>query len=458
MVTLKQYQGARIGVLGLGSSGLATVTALHAAGADVIGWDDSASARRAVADRGVTVIDSDQLTPVADLDKLIVSPGIPHLFPEPHPVVRAALAAGVAIDNDVGLLFETISEHHVVAVTGSNGKSTTTALIGHVLREAGRSVAVAGNIGEPVLAVDLDAVDCLVLELSSYQIELARRLAPEVAVFLNFSDDHLDRHGGRGGYLAAKVRLFEVGRPRVAVVGIDELAGAMLHNQLQRPGGPAELVAVCSNPDHVVDGLCLWADAGSVVERDQGQVCGRVTIGESDSLQGPHNVRNAAAAYGACRALGVTREQFEHALLSFRGLPHRFELLGHSAGVTFVNDSKATNPAATAEALAAVKRTRWIAGGRAKEGGLDPLTPWLDHVVKAYFIGESAADFATAFQQIPHEIAGTLEVAAEHAMAEAQAGETVLLSPACASFDQFTNFEARGDAFRELVTAHLGGC
>lgn len=448
MIVLDSFAGSRAGVLGLGRTGLAAARALRAGGADVRVWDDSESARAVAREAGFAPQELTREGACAGLALLAVSPGVPHLYPRPHPAVQAALAAGVPLDNDIGLLFGWLKGRgvRVVAVTGSNGKSTTAALIGHLLEKNGRPARVAGNIGFPVLALEPPGRgDILVLEISSYQAELARRLAPDVAVFLNFADDHLARHGGGGGYLAAKARLFREGAPAHAVVGVQEEEGRWLASVVP----PRKLVAI-GLPEQVAGYPRAVAHGPGGLQELRAGVAQHAAL--------PHAAvepQNAAAALAVSRIFRAGHRTFGAALCSFPGLPHRRELIGEAAGVRFVNDSKATNAAAAAQALSAAARVRWIAGGRAKEGGIGAISPLFPRVAKAYLIGEAAPAFARALGTTPHEIAGTLEAAAAKAFAEARDGETVLLSPACASFDQFSDFEARGDAFRGLVAAHL---
>ena len=454
MISLDFLRGRRVGVVGLGRSGLAVLHALRAAGIGGVAWDDCEAARAGA--EGFELARLDVPGACDGLSMLVISPGVPHLYPAPHPAAVAALAAGVPLDNDIGLLFAGLGRlpagrrPRVVAVTGTNGKSTTAELIGHVLRHAGRPARVAGNVGRPVFALDpLEPAETLVLELSSYQTELARCLAPDLAVLLNLSDDHLDRHGGRGGYYAAKERLFTIGAPRVAVVGIRESEGRFLAGRLE--GLPRRRMVALGPPDTVGG----YAHAVAHTETECTAMRKGVRKEEIRDLPAGIDPQNIAAAFAVSRALGVGRCQCGAALASFPGLPHRQELLGRAAGVAYVNDSKATNAAATARALAAVGRVRWIVGGRAKAGGIQDLEGYFPRIAKAYLIGETAEDFARTLGATPHEVAGTLESAAARAFAEARPGETVLLSPACASFDQFSDYEARGEAFRQLVAGHL---
>jgi UDP-N-acetylmuramoylalanine--D-glutamate ligase len=466
MIPVRGYEGHRVAVLGLGRSGLPAVRALLAGGAHVLAWDDGEAARARGAEAGAEIRDLARPDALAGVKALIVSPGIPHLYPEPHPVVAAAWAAGVAVDNDVGLFFRSFATEawagfdrvpQIVAITGSNGKSTTTALLAQILRDAGRPVQMGGNIGRGVL--DLDPAgdgQVVVLELSSYQIELARALAPDIAVFLNLSPDHLDRHGGIGGYFAAKRRLFTQGGPSRSVIGIGEKEGRFLANVMREEAGSGAPVITVSATRPEGAGWAVIARRGFLAEWRGGRQIASIDLRAMPGLPGIHNHLNAAAAYAAARALGLGPRQIEPGLHAFEGLPHRAQTIATLRGIRIVNDSKATNAEAAAKSLAAFERVRWIAGGRPKEGGIAPLAPLFGRVVKAYLIGEAAEAFARTLADVPHEIAGTLDRAVAAALAEAEAGETVLLAPACASFDQFASFEARGEAFERLVRAHEG--
>ncbi|MGF1554124.1 MAG: UDP-N-acetylmuramoyl-L-alanine--D-glutamate ligase [Paracoccaceae bacterium] len=461
MIPVRTFPDRRVGVLGLGRSGLATARALAAGDATPVLWDDTEAARDKAVAEGFEIADLAREREAASLKALIVSPGIPHLYPEPHRAVRAAWAAGVPVDNDVGLFFQAIgvvgAEIKVVAVTGSNGKSTTTALLSHIIASAGRPVQTGGNIGRAVL--DLDPPqdgETVVLELSSYQIELARALAPDVAVFLNLSPDHLDRHGGMGGYFAAKRRLFDMGAPSRAVVGVDDDYGRFLANDAIEAGddaeGGAQVIEIATTRKLRGEGWSVFMNKRFLTEWRSGRQVAAVDMGTAPALQGVHNHQNACAAWAAARALGLGPRAIEPALKSFPGLAHRMERIGDVRGVLCVNDSKATNADAASKALASYDRIRWIAGGRPKAGGLAGLEPLMDRVAKTYLIGEAAEGFATQLEGRPFALCGDLESAFRAAVAEAEPGEVVLLSPAAASFDQFASFEARGEAFRTLVS------
>lgn len=463
MIVVRAYDGQRVGVLGLGRSGLAAAAALQAGGADPICWDDSPEGRKAGVNAGFSVRDLTREREWEGVTALIVSPGIPHLYPAPHPAIERAMAAGIPIDNDIGLFFREMTAWEpglddtgdgsptVICVTGSNGKSTTSALIHHILNQAGREAQLGGNIGVGVLDLEYPAsTDTIVLELSSYQTDLARSLAPDIAVFLNLSDDHLDRHAGRGGYFAAKMRLFEVGAPERAVIGVDEAEGRYLANRLE--GVADKIVRVGGR-----DGWTVSMKKAYLTERQNGRQIGSIDLRNAPALRGAHNGQNACAAYAACRFMGLGPKQIEAGLISFAGLPHRLERIAEVDGVTYVNDSKATNADAAERALLSHDNIRWIAGGMPKEGGIAPLLPLLDRVKKTYLIGDAQDDFAAQLGSAPHRLCGTLDAALKAARADAAPGDVILLAPACASFDQFTSFEARGDAFREIVEAIASG-
>ena len=378
-------------------------------------------------------------------------------------MIAKAYAMGIPVDNDIGLFFRSYATEdwegfdrapRVIAVTGSNGKSTTTALIHHILTEAGRPTQMGGNIGTGVLSLE-PAIDgeVVVLELSSYQTDLARALTPDVAVFTNLSPDHLDRHGGPGGYFAAKRRLFAEGGPDRAVVGVDEIEGLYLANQLSM--GPADDRVIRVSAGQKLDGgaWSVFARKGHLAEYRKGRQAASIDLRAIQGLPGAHNHQNACAAYAACRTVGLAPRDIEAAFHSFAGLPHRSQTVAETGGVRYVNDSKATNVDAAAKALQAFDRIRWIAGGLGKEGGIAALAPHLGRVTKAYLIGHSARDFALEIGQTPYEIVETMEAAVARAASEAQPGETVLLAPAAASFDQYPNFEKRGEHFTDLVKA-----
>jgi UDP-N-acetylmuramoylalanine--D-glutamate ligase len=461
MIPVQGLAGARVAVLGLGRSGLATARALVAGGAEPLLWDDAPEARARAEAEGFQLTDLTRDAAWAGMALFVTSPGIPHLYPEPNRHIARALREGVPVDNDIGLFFRSWASADwdqfdrmpkVVAVTGSNGKSTTTALIHHLLHEAGRPTQMAGNIGRGVL--DLDSPqegEVVVLELSSYQTELARALTPDVAVFTNLSPDHLDRHGGRGGYFAAKARLFTQGGPDRAVIGVDEVEGQFLANQLSTGAADDRVIRISSGQKLETEGWTVFARKGFLSEWRKGRQVASIDLRAVAGLPGAHNHQNACAAYAAVRTLGLPPREVEAGFQTFAGLPHRSQLIRERRGVRFVNDSKATNVDSAAKALQAFPRIRWIAGGLGKEGGIAGLKPCLASVAKAYLIGHSARDFALELGDLPHEICETMATAVARAATEAEPGDVVLLAPAAASFDQYPNFEKRGEDFAARV-------
>ncbi|HEX8375231.1 MAG TPA: UDP-N-acetylmuramoyl-L-alanine--D-glutamate ligase, partial [Geminicoccaceae bacterium] len=433
---------------------LAAARALKAAGAEVLAFDDQPEAlARAAAHLGLKPGGQGD---VAGLALLVPSPGVPLTHPRPHLVIEVARAAGVPIRGDVDLFAEVARPRPIVGVTGTNGKSTTTALIHHLLATAGVDAARGGNIGEAVFDLDLGPeTRVLVLELSSFQLDLCERLRPRVAVWLNLTPDHLDRHGDLDGYARAKRRIFAgQGDGDTAVVGVDDAPSRGLADELAAQGRRVLRVSVGAVPDGGVgvrDGVLVDATDGAA-PRDVLDLAG---LGR---LRGRHNHQNAAVAYAACRALGLSAAAATEGFPSFAGLPHRLEEVARAGGVVFVNDSKATNPDATARALESYADIFWIAGGRPKPGGFASLRPLMASVRGTYLIGEAAAEIERDVGDLaPVERSGTLEVAVAAAAKAARAsglpGAAVLLAPACASYDQFANFEARGDAFRALARA-----
>ncbi|MBS8227525.1 UDP-N-acetylmuramoyl-L-alanine--D-glutamate ligase [Vannielia litorea] len=467
MIPVRGFDGAVVAVLGLGRSGLTAARALAAGGAEVIGWDDGETGRAKAEAEGIVLRDLTKPGAFEGVACLVTSPGIPHLYPAPHPAIAAAYAAGVPVDNDIGLFFRSFATPEwdrydvtpkVVAVTGSNGKSTTSALIHHILSESGREAQLAGNIGRGVLDIE-PAGDggVVVLELSSYQTDLARALTPDVAIFTNLTPDHLDRHGGIGGYFAAKRRLFAEGGPDRAVIGVDEPEGLFLAGQMAEGPGDDRVIRVSAASKLNGAGWNIFARKGFLAEWRKGRQVGSVDLRNIPGLPGAHNHQNACAAYAACRTLGLGPKEIERAFKSFEGLPHRSQRIAEAGGVAYVNDSKATNVDSAAKALSAFSAIRWICGGLEKEGGLDGLRAGLANVVKAYVIGREAEGFAMRLgSDVEAEVCHTMEAAVARAVAEAQPGETVLLAPAAASFDQYDSFEKRGDDFVEKVRSALG--
>jgi UDP-N-acetylmuramoylalanine--D-glutamate ligase len=432
VITSNAWRGKRYAVLGLARSGLATVHALLASGAEVLAYDDDFSKVRAlqkeVGDNDQLFIDDFTDWGEFEVDGLVLSPGVPL---NRLPLADAAREAGIPIIGDIELFAQARAElppHKLVGITGTNGKSTTTALIDHIARTAGLPSLAGGNIGLPILGRDpLPEGGVYVLELSSYQIDLTHSLDCDVAVLLNITPDHLDRYDGFESYAASKARLFAMqSKGHAAVIGIGDAPSAAIARQLAVSGRSEDLTKIAP-------GVCM----------DQSRW---------PALQGPHNAQNALAAIAACEALGIDNAAIDRGLASFPGLPHRMERVAERGGVLFVNDSKATNPTSTAPALAAFERIHWIVGGMAKTDDLDACRPGFPHVARAYTIGEAGGMFADLLSaEMPVERSGTLEAAVRSAAADAQPGDTVLLSPACASFDQFKDYEDRGRAFRAAV-------
>jgi len=427
------WAGRRYAVLGLARSGLATVQALAASGAHVVAWDANAAAReRAMRIDGVIIHDPAQLA-LEGAAGLVVSPGVPL---NAHPLVDHARAAGVPVIGDIELFAQARADlppHKVVGITGTNGKSTTTALIHHILRTAGVPTLMAGNIGLPILeqaplTPNERGVGVYVLELSSYQLDLTQSLDCDVAVLLNITPDHLDRYDGFDAYAASKARLFAMQAPdHAAIVGIGDAPSAQIARGLS---------ARAEHITKIAPGVCM----------DQSRW---------PALQGPHNAQNALAAIAAAKALGVAEADIDRGLASFTGLPHRMQTIEVRDGVTFVDDSKATNPESAAPALGAFDRIHWIVGGKRKGDDLDACAPYFDRVAAAYTIGEAGPLFFDLLKgHVPVvDHAGDLATAVTHAAAAAKAGDVVLLSPACASFDQFRDYEDRGAAFVSAVEA-----
>jgi UDP-N-acetylmuramoylalanine--D-glutamate ligase len=460
MIPVTTFAGRKLAVFGLGSSGLATCRALVAGGAEVVAFDDdakkvaeAAAARTATAD--LRNIDW------SDIAALVLTPGVPLTHPVPHWSVGLARAAAVEVIGDVELFCREralrMPDTPFVGVTGTNGKSTTTALIGHVLATAGYDAQVGGNLGTPVLDLaPLAPRRHYVLELSSFQIDLAPSLAPSVGVLINLSEDHLDRHGTMDNYAAVKERLI-TGVPSVgtAVVGVDDNRCQAIADRVERRGTHVVRVSV-RRP--LSDGLYVEGD--EIMQAAGGTANVVARLGGINALRGRHNAQNVACAAAAVLALGLDPVAIQKGLVSFPGLPHRMEEVGRKGRVVFVNDSKATNAESAARALVCFPDIFWIAGGKPKTGGITSLREFFPRIRKAYLIGESAADFSATLGKVPHEIVGTLDQAVELAARDAEASTlpapVVLLSPACASYDQFPNFEVRGTAFRDRVRALPG--
>lgn len=456
MIDLSFAKGKSYYVVGLARTGLASVAALVAAGAQVLAWDDKEARRKeALKFEGVEAIEPEALD-FNQVDALILSPGIPHTHPEPHPAAAKAKLAKVEIISDIELLLRALPDRRIVAITGTNGKSTTTALVGHILKAAGLLASVGGNLGVSVLDLEDPGANAFyVIEFSSYQLELVPSLEPSVSVWLNISPDHLERHGGLEGYVSAKRAVFGSSACQgTAIVGADDAHSQAEAERLR--WSDRKLIEI-SGEDAVIGGV--YAQDDWLVDARSGAPTRLIKLDRLATLPGEHNAQNAAAAYAVCRTLGLSKDVITEAMISFPGLAHRQELLGQKSGVRFVNDSKATNAEAAEKALSCYRNIYWIAGGRAKDGGVSELTSKLGDVRTAYLIGESAGVFAQQLDGVcATKLCRTLEAAIRQAIldAEASGGESViLLSPAAASFDQYPSFEARGDHFRALVQDHL---
>jgi UDP-N-acetylmuramoylalanine--D-glutamate ligase len=453
MIEVGAYRDRDVAVLGLARSGLAAAAALRAGGARVHAWDDAASGRAAAANQEIPVEDPAGLD-WSKMAVLVLSPGIPHTHPKPHVVVAAARAAGVPVIGDIELLARTAPEAGYVGITGTNGKSTTTALIGHILASSGKRVEVGGNLGTPALSLaPLDRHGTYVLELSSYQLELAPSLACDVAILLNITPDHLDRHGGMAGYVAAKRRIFDhQQRTDAAVVGVDDEICRGIAGEVSRSRNQ---IVVPISMERAVEGGVYVVD-GILTDDTEAKAARVMEMNRAPRLPGRHNWQNAAAAFAAARRAGVPAAAAAAGIASFPGLAHRQELIATIDGVRYVNDSKATNADAAAKALVCYDNIYWIAGGLPKAGGIASLAPFFPRIRHAFLIGEAADAFARTLDGVvPYSNLGDLESAVEAAHARARRDRikdaVVLLSPACASWDQFANFEERGEAFRSLV-------
>jgi UDP-N-acetylmuramoylalanine--D-glutamate ligase len=458
MIEVTAFRGEEVAVLGLARSGLAAAEALRQGGARVLAWDDAGPRREAAAAAGVPIVDLARRE-FSGIAALVLSPGIPHTYPKPHPVAARARAAGARIIGDIELLARSCLEARYVGITGTNGKSTTTALIGHILKQAGRSAAVGGNIGTPALALPaLGTEGVYVLEMSSYQLELTESLVCDVAVLLNLTPDHIDRHGSMAGYVAAKRRIFRgQRRPQAAVIGIDDPPSRALLRELADAG--AQTIIPISAETGAPGGVFVRDRV--LIDDMAGAAARMLDLSDVTRLPGRHNWQNAAAAYAAARCLDVAPAAIVAAIATFPGLAHRQELIAAIDGVRYVNDSKATNADAAAKALACYDDIYWIAGGVPKDGGITSLAPFFPRIRSAFLIGQAGEAFAATLEgRAPYRLCGDLAhavaAARETALAERRARPVVLLSPACASFDQFANFEERGEVFRGLVQSLPG--
>ena len=456
MIASQAFAGRTVAVFGLARTGLGAVRSLTAGGAHVIAWDDNSAARDSGGLAGGVIMPWREW-PWENIAALVLSPGVPLTHPRPHEVVTHARAANVAVIGDVELFAREIrpdaatpGRAPVIAITGTNGKSTTTALVGHILAAAGFDAQIGGNIGKSVLELALPGPRTIyVLEMSSFQIDLTPGLKPDIALLSNLSPDHLDRHGDMQNYAAIKQRLLnQVPKDGQAIVGVDDDYGAAIFTQLSGEGVTAWPVSVGK-----VLGRGIFVVDGALYDAQNGRAGKVMDLSAAPHLPGAHNWQNAALAFAATKPFVKDPRVLAAAIASFPGLAHRLEHVGRIGKTLFINDSKATNADAAARALAVYPDIFWIAGGKPKDGGIESLASWFPRIRRAYLIGEAAHQFARTLDgKAPYEMSGTLDVAVNAAARDAAASDVpapvVLLSPACASYDQFKDFEQRGDAFR----------
>ena len=465
MIKAETFSGQTVAVFGLGRTGVSAALSLVAGGATVLAWDDNRASRDAAQKQGVPIVNLKNAD-WSEIDEFVLSPGVPHILPKPHWSAKAATAAGVPIICDIEILAREVAARperakpKIIAITGTNGKSTTTSLIGHILKACGKDAQIGGNIGRGVLDLDnMHKGTFYVIELSSYQLERTHSLRANAAVFLNLSADHLDRHGTLENYGLAKQSIFaNQTKHDTVVVGVDDNYGKALCTKLKVKNG-RNIIPISARRAAGHGVSVLGGKLFSNLSKKSLQVC---NMAQAKALEGRHNWQNAAAAFAAVSSLGLDPHEIGDAILSFPGLAHRMETIGTLRNVRFVNDSKATNADAARQALASYRNIFWIAGGVPKEGGIDPLKDLFGNVRAAYLIGEAADDFAASLERsnTPCQNKRTLEMAllcaTKDALESGVKDPIVLLSPACASFDQFKNFEIRGDAFRVQARKLMG--
>lgn len=455
MITPEYLKNCKIAVFGLGKAGMSAVNSLTRAGAEIYVWDDGEPARlklAAEARKDVHITPVEKM-PWNEIKLLAMSPGIPLTHPQPHKVAVLAKAAGCPIICDIEILSQTQKSAKFLGITGTNGKSTTTALTGHILKNAGLKTEVGGNIGIPALDLEpLGADGVYVMEMSSYQLDLIKKTHFNIAILLNVTPDHLDRHGDMQGYIDAKCHIFEnQGKNDFAIIGVDDEPSQKIYEKLKAAGNIGHIIPISTKRD--IDG---GITVKSGVISDNNGVYPTYDLGILDRLPGEHNGQNIAAAFASAKALGVKPEKIIEGIKSFQGLKHRIQLAAEINGIKFVNDSKATNAEATANALRAYDDIYWILGGLSKEGGIDSLEEFFPKIRHAFLIGKAQDEFANVLEgKVPYTkcetLANAFEVSAKKALGEARNGAVVLLSPACASWDQWPNFEVRGDAFCEMA-------
>lgn len=465
LIKAETFRGRTVAVFGLGRTGVTAALSLVAGGAKVFAWDDNRESRDAAKQQGVPVVNLKKAD-WSEIDELVLSPGVPHILPKPHWSAKAAKGANVPIICDIEILAREVaakpkkSRPKIIAITGTNGKSTTTSLIGHILKSCGKDAQIGGNIGRGVLDLDrMHSGTYCVIELSSYQLERTYSLRANAAVFLNLSPDHLDRHGTLEDYGLAKQAVFaNQTKDDTVIVGVDDAYGKSLCTQLKvRNGRNIVPISARRAVGHGVS--VLGGKLFSNMAKKSIEVC---DMKNAAALEGQHNWQNAAAAYAAVSSFGLDPKKIGDAIISFPGLAHRMETVGTLRNVRFVNDSKATNADAARQALASYKNIYWIAGGVPKDGGIEPLSDLFQNIRSAYLIGEAADEFAATLKSADthHQVKKTLKMAllcaTKDALESGVENPIVLLSPACASFDQFKNFEIRGDAFRSEAQQLMG--
>lgn len=458
MITLRNYQNKKLGVLGLGKAGMATVSTLLASGAEVFAWDDKEESRNSFShsnSAAKTHMRDPISWPWKELSAVVLGPGVPYTYPKSHYTVGMALEAEIPVIGDMELFCEAQSNAHKIAITGTNGKSTTTALIAHILSSVGRKMEMGGNIGIPALSLQPVGTDgCYVLELSSYQLDLVRSAHFNIALLLNFTPDHIDRHGNMAGYVEAKSHIFDrQNKYDFALISIDDDYSRSVYSELKQRS-KAQIIPI-SRLSSLKQGIFVDKE-GMLHDKIDPLNPLAIRIYDIVNLTGRHNWQNAAFAYAACKAYGLAVRDIEKGLRSFPGLRHRLQVVSTIHGVRFINDSKATNADATSNALAPFSNIYWIAGGRAKEGGITSLEPYFDSINHAFLIGEAEEEFAATLEgRVPYTRCGNLanafEEASKKAFTDRKQNAAILLSPACASFDQWKNFEERGDAFCTMV-------
>ena len=460
MLSIDFLKNKKIAIYGMGKSGCSVALALKRGGALPICWDDNEKARENASMAGLSLEDLSTSDSWQEFAMLLLSPGIPYLHPFISEVVERAINAEIPIDNDVGLFFQNqfyeleknkSKKSKIIAITGSNGKSTTSSLVYHILKNSFGSVQLGGNIGIPLFDLETAlSVDATVMELSSYQLEVAKFLNADIAVFLNFSPDHLDRHNGAEGYFEAKKRLFGTGERQISIIGVDETEGTRLYDELKARGfGP--LIKISTKSIIKDDEWAVSVVSGVLYEYRYGKLASEIKVDNFEGLPGQHNHQNICAAFAVCRVLDISKDEIKNYLLNFEALPHRTQVIANINGVLFVNDSKATNAISASKALNSFSNIHWIAGGRAKTGGIKSLSDDTGSVKQAYLIGECATEFSRQLSHVSHIIVNNLENAVTQAYNNALPGEVILLSPAAASFDNYKNFEERGDHFAKLV-------